>query len=92
MVGLGQAAISYVAAGGERALPRPGDDDAADLVVRAHLRHGVVQLRAELPAHCIELRGPIHGDDRDALGLLDEDIVRHGGPPIRCADSQRSNT
>src|SRR6185436_1126083 len=62
-----------VAARGEGARPRPGDDDAAHLIVRAHARDRFVQLAAQLVAHGVELRGAIHGEDRHPLRLLAED-------------------
>jgi enoyl-CoA hydratase/carnithine racemase len=65
---------------------------ASVLASSLDMRIGCEHAPVELPAHRVELRGPIHGDDRDALGLLDEDIVRHRGPPIPRAGAQRSNT
>src|SRR5262249_9406489 len=66
-----------VTARGERASSGAGDDDAADLVVGARARDGVVQLAHQLMVHRVELLGTIHGQDRDALHFLDQDVVRH---------------
>ena len=64
-----------VAAGRERAGARARDDDAADLVVLHRAHHGLVQLRAQLAIHRVELLGAVHGEDRDPLALLDEHVV-----------------
>src|SRR4029453_17333991 len=73
------ALLVDVAAGGEGAVAGAGDDDAPDLVVRAHALDRLVQLGVELVAHGVELLRPIQRDDRDALGLLDDDVAYPAG-------------
>jgi len=67
-----------VAAGGEGPVPGPRDDDAADFIIGPHARDRIVQFRAELVAHRIELLRAIHGEDRHTFRFLDEDaFARH---------------
>ena len=68
------ALLVDVAPGGERAVPGAGDDDAADVLVGVRLHHRVVQLRAQPMVHRVELLGTVQGEDRHAVGLLDEDV------------------
>src|SRR5262249_27739204 len=77
------ALLVDVAARRERARPGARDDDAADLVIGAHARDRVVQLHHQLMVHRVELVGAIQREDRDALRLLDQDVVGHGYLPAR---------
>ena len=55
-------------------------------------RDGLVQLGAELLVHRVELLGAVQGEDRDALRLLDEDVVRHlrsPSPRAACGSRRR---
>jgi hypothetical protein len=70
-----------VRARGKRLLPRAGDDGAADLRIVAHrgpaLRQGGVMIRVER-VHPLR---PVHGDQRDAVGVHFE-IDAHGPRPV----------
>src|SRR5262249_41673872 len=66
-----------VAPRGEGARPRTGDDDAAHLVVGGQPHDAVVQLRAELVVHGVELIWAVQGEDADAVHLLHEDTGVH---------------
>src|SRR5206468_7395172 len=71
------ALLVDVAARRERPVAGAGDHDAANLVVDAHARDGLVQLGVQPLVHRVQLLRPVHGDDPDPFRSLDEDMVCH---------------
>jgi hypothetical protein len=60
-----------------RKCPVPGscDDNAPDCLVRLRLLDRVVQFRAQLPIHSVELVRTIQGENCHAVCLFDQDIL-----------------
>ncbi len=71
--------LGDVRPGGEGALARAGQHDAADGVIGVKLLQPVGQLGDERPVERIELVGAVDGGGGDGLVALDDDILlRHG--------------
>ena len=73
------AADPLVAAGAERFVAGPGEDDRRDLDVVACARERVAKLGQRLRAERVVDLGPVDRDPGDRLGALVEDVLVLGG-------------
>ena len=77
------AAYALVAAGAEGHVAGAGEDDHADLGVFVGLGEGVGEFKDRLGAEGVAHLGPVDGDLRDALCLVEMDVgVAAGGDPV----------
>ncbi len=84
-MGVASGHLGDVGPGGEGALSRAGQDDAADGVVGVQLLQPVGQLGDERPVERVELVGAVDGGGGDGFVARDDDILlRHAvSAPLR---------
>src|SRR5881396_135119 len=59
------------------------DDQDASVIILFEFVERTVQIRQQLPAHCVELLRPVQGDAVNLVFhlLIDDGLVRHTRPP-----------